>query len=87
LSAVGDRRIAGGVDAVEFALHLLGIDVGKLWKNFPTSIARLVSEACARLGESRTFAPEHVPMIEGTYVGERNAVLSSECIDAVQCLA
>lgn len=50
-------------------LRLVGIDVGKLWRAFPASIARLASEICQRLGVPRPFAPQDVPLIEGTYVG------------------
>jgi L-cysteate sulfo-lyase len=49
----------------------LGIDVGKLWKAFPVSIAALATEICTRLGEPHRFLPQQVPLIEETYVGDR----------------
>jgi D-cysteine desulfhydrase len=51
-------------------LRPLGIDVGKLWTDFPASVARLAAEVCARLGEPHAFEPEEVPLVERTYVGE-----------------
>jgi 1-aminocyclopropane-1-carboxylate deaminase/D-cysteine desulfhydrase-like pyridoxal-dependent ACC family enzyme len=51
-------------------LRPLGIDVGKLWKAFPSSIAHLAEEVCARLGEPSAFPPAGVPLVEGTWVGE-----------------
>ncbi len=59
-------------------VRLLGIDVGKLWKAFPASIARLATEICAHLGEPHLFTPGDVPLIEGTYVGAQYGVPSSE---------
>ena len=68
-------------------LRLVGIDVGKLWKGFSRSIARLASETCSRLGRPHTFHPEDVPLVEGTYVGERYAVPSAEGNEAIRLLA
>ncbi len=68
-------------------LRPLGIDVGRLWKAFPASIARLASETCARLGEPHAFAPTDVPLVEGTYVGEAYGRPSSGGNLALQRLA
>ena len=62
--------LMAGVALNHSKLKLLGIDVGKLWKGFPASIASLASEICTRLGEPLHFTAEQVPLIEGTYVGE-----------------
>jgi D-cysteine desulfhydrase len=62
--------LLAGLRLVGSRLRPLGIDVGRLWKAFPASVARLASEVCERLGEPRTFAPADVPLVEGVYVGE-----------------
>ena len=69
------------------ALHPVGIDVGRLWKGFPASIAALAGELCARLGGSQTFETSQVPLVEGAYVGERYGVPSAEGIKACHRLA
>jgi 1-aminocyclopropane-1-carboxylate deaminase/D-cysteine desulfhydrase-like pyridoxal-dependent ACC family enzyme len=70
---------------LDSSLQLLGIDVGKLWKRFPASIARLASELRARLGQARTF--NQAPMIEETYVGQAYAVPSEQRVTAIKRLA
>jgi len=69
------------------AIHLTGIDVGKLWKGFPESIARLASEICNQLDQPYHFRPTEVPLIEGTYVGEGYAIPTSGCQEAIRRLA
>src|SRR5512135_2431527 len=39
--------LVAGLKLLDSPLQLLGIDVGRLWKGFPTSIAHLASEVCA----------------------------------------
>jgi len=68
-------------------IQLLGIDVGKLWKAFPVSIAALATEICAWLGEPHPFTPQQVPLIEGTYVGERYGSPSTDGLSALKRLA
>jgi D-cysteine desulfhydrase family pyridoxal phosphate-dependent enzyme len=79
--------LLAGLTLLDSPLRPLGIDVGKLWKNFPASIGRLATELCARLGEPHTFTPAQVPLIEGTYVGERYAVPSARGMAALRRLA
>jgi len=67
--------------------RVLGIDVGRLWKGFARCIADLASAACERLGQPHTFAPEDVPLIEGTYVGAGYARTTPESLDAIRLLA
>ncbi|RMF37500.1 MAG: pyridoxal-phosphate dependent enzyme [Chloroflexi bacterium] len=69
------------------SLRPLGIDVGKLWKGFPASIARLAGEICAHLGRPRPFTAEEVPLIEATYVGERYGVPSPQGTAALRQMA
>jgi D-cysteine desulfhydrase len=63
--------LMAGLALVSSPVRLLGIDVGKLWKAFPASIAHLAGELCTQLGERRTFALNDVPLLEGAYVGKR----------------
>lgn len=76
-----------GLALIGSPLRPLGLDVGKLWKSFPTSIARMASELCKRLGTTRTFAPEEVPLMEETYVGQGYAVPSQAGRAAIRHLA
>jgi len=79
--------LMAGLALLGSPLRLVGIDVGKLWKGFPPSIARLASEICARLDEPHPFAPQDVPLIEVTYVGQAYAVPSEQGNAALKRLA
>jgi D-cysteine desulfhydrase family pyridoxal phosphate-dependent enzyme len=68
-------------------MQLTGIDVGKLWKGFPASIARLASEICSHLEQPYHFSPSQVPLIEGTYVGKGYAIPTAGCQEAISRLA
>lgn len=63
--------LLAGLTLCGSGLKLLAIDVGRLWKGFPASIARMAGELCARLGEPHRFDPDQVPLIEDIYVGQR----------------
>ena len=79
--------LLAGLTLIGSRLRLLGIDVGKLWRGFPESIAALAGELCRRLGEPRHFTPDQVPLIEGTYVGGRYGVPSEAGDAAIRRLA
>ncbi len=79
--------LMAGLALIHSPIHPIGIDVGRLWKAFPASIARLAGELCARLGSPHPFQAEEVPLIEGRYVGPKYAVPTAECQDAIRCLA
>jgi D-cysteine desulfhydrase family pyridoxal phosphate-dependent enzyme len=90
LAAGSGGTLAGllaGLAAIGSPLRPLGIDVGKLWKGFPASIAHLASEICARLGQPRTFTPQETPLVEATYVGEKYGVPSQAGMAALYRLA
>ena len=90
LAAGSGGTLAGlmaGLALCGSSLKLLGIDVGKLWKGFPASIASLAGQLCARLGEPRKFQPADVPLIEETYVGDRYGLPSSPGLEAIRRLA
>ncbi len=63
--------LVAGFSLLDSPIRVLGIDVGKLWKGCPASIARLTGAICALLGEQRTFAPADIPLIEEKYVGPK----------------
>jgi 1-aminocyclopropane-1-carboxylate deaminase/D-cysteine desulfhydrase-like pyridoxal-dependent ACC family enzyme len=48
-------------------IDVVGIDIGKLWKAFPESIANLVGELCDSFGEHHQFQAAGMPIIENTY--------------------
>jgi D-cysteine desulfhydrase family pyridoxal phosphate-dependent enzyme len=79
--------LLAGLTLMESSVSLLGIDIGKLWKGFPTSLARLAGEICEHLGVKRVFRPEEVPLLEGMYTGPRYGVPSPGGQDAIQRLA
>lgn len=68
-------------------VRLLGIDVGRLWKGFSASIARLATELCAALGRPRGFEAADVPLIEARYVGEGYALPTAAGQQAIETLA
>jgi len=90
LAAGSGGTLAGlmaGLALIDSPLRPLGIDVGKLWKGFPRSIAQLAGEICAFLGEPRSFGPDQVPLIEERYVGEAYGKPSPAGMAALRCLA
>lgn len=68
-------------------VKVLGIDVGKLWKSFPASIARLASELCSNLGEIHRFSTADVPIVEGRYAGPGYARDFDKALAAIGLLA
>ncbi|OGO34338.1 MAG: hypothetical protein A2W35_19505 [Chloroflexi bacterium RBG_16_57_11] len=90
LAAGSGGTLAGlmaGLALIESPLRLVGIDVGKLWKGFPASIAGLAGDICTFLGETHTFSPEQVPLVEKRYVGQGYGQPSPEGLGALGCLA
>ncbi|MGD2078623.1 MAG: pyridoxal-phosphate dependent enzyme, partial [Chloroflexota bacterium] len=79
--------LMAGFALLDSPVRLLGIDVGKLWKGFPGSIARLASEVSAFFGSPRRFAAADVPLIEGRYVGQGYASPTAAGKQAIQLLA
>ena len=79
--------LLAGFALLDSPVRVLGIDVGKLWKGFPASLARLTGEICALAGEPRTFKPGQVPLVENRYVGQAYGVPSPEGNAAIHLLA
>jgi L-cysteate sulfo-lyase len=67
--------------------RLLAIDVGKLWRGFPASIAALASQVCDLLGRPHRFEPSDAPLIEGKYVGDGYARTTPAALEAIRQLA
>lgn len=82
VTAVGTGGTLAGLVAgfalLDSPVHVLGIDVGKLWQGFPSSIARLTGEICALLGERRSFVAGEIPLIADRYVGQAYGIPSPE---------
>jgi D-cysteine desulfhydrase family pyridoxal phosphate-dependent enzyme len=79
--------LLAGLTLCGSSMRPVGIDVGKLWKGFPASIARLAGELCTRLGQPQHFSASEVPLIEDSYVGRRYGVPSREGNAALRRLA
>jgi L-cysteate sulfo-lyase len=79
--------LLAGLTLLQSRLHLVGIDVGNLWKGMPASIARMAGEICARLGQRHTFRAKDVPYVEKAYVGDGYAIPTPECRGAVRRVA
>lgn len=90
LAAGTGSTLAGllaGLTLIDSSLSLLGIDVGKLWKGFPASLARLAGEVCRHLGAKRIFKPGEIPLLEGIYAGPKYGVPSPGGQAAIRRLA
>jgi D-cysteine desulfhydrase family pyridoxal phosphate-dependent enzyme len=79
--------LLAGLTLMDSSLSLLGIDVGKLWKGFPASLARLSGEICRQLGTKRVFKPGEMPLLEAIYAQPKYGIPSSSGQDAIQWLA
>ncbi|HEX9839226.1 MAG TPA: pyridoxal-phosphate dependent enzyme, partial [Anaerolineales bacterium] len=78
--------LLAGLTLMDSSLSLLGIDVGKLWKGFPASLARLTGEICGQLGAKRVFEPGEIPLLEAIYAAPKYGVPSPGCRDAIRRL-
>jgi L-cysteate sulfo-lyase len=79
--------LLAGLTLINSPIRLLGIDVGKLWKEFPVSIGKLAGEICHRMGGNQIFGPDQVPLVEEKYVGRCYGEPSRECMACLERLA
>ena len=79
--------LLAGLTLMGSSLSLLGIDVGKFWKGFPASLARLAGEICEHLGAKRVFQAGEIPLLEETYALPKYGVPSPKGQDAILRLA
>ncbi len=91
ITAVGTGGTLAGLMAgfhlIQSPIRLLGIDIGKLWKAFPPSLAKLASALCAVFDQPSPFRPADVPMLESIYAGEGYSILNKETAAAINLLA
>lgn len=79
--------LMAGLLLINSPIQPVGIDVGKLWRGFPASIASLAGEICTHLVQPLTFRPEQVPLVESDYVGPSYGVPSPAGQAAINRLA
>ena len=79
--------LLAGFALLNSPIRVLGLDIGKLWRAFPVSLARLTSELCAAMGQAMTIHAEDVPLIEARYAGPRYAAFTAETAVAIQTVA
>ena len=79
--------LVAGLTLLDSPLRVLGLDIGKLWKGFPASLARLASALCTALDEEHSFRPQEIPLIADIYAGPGYATFTSETGRAVSILA
>ena len=79
--------LMAGLALINSPIHVLGIDIGKLWKGFPKSISRLANDLLVSLGGRKQFTPQNVPLIENRYAGTAYAKPFAPATDAIHLLA
>jgi len=79
--------LLAGLRLIDSPLQPLAIDVGKLWKGFPVSLAHLTTEICQRLGENLSFEADDVPLLENVYAVPRYGEPSEGGLKAIRKLA
>lgn len=79
--------LLAGLTLMDSSVSLLGIDIGKLWKGFPVSLARLTGEICGHLGIKRIFEPKDIPLLEEIYAFPKYGVPAPGGQDAIRQLA
>jgi 1-aminocyclopropane-1-carboxylate deaminase/D-cysteine desulfhydrase-like pyridoxal-dependent ACC family enzyme len=72
------QGLVAGFGLLNSPIRVVGIDVGKLWRGFPQSIARLTGEIYSLLGEPNKVAPGEITLIENRYVGSHYGVPSPQ---------
>jgi D-cysteine desulfhydrase family pyridoxal phosphate-dependent enzyme len=79
--------LLAGLTLLGSSLRLTALDIGVLWKAFPTSLARVAGEICKRLGETQVFAASDIPLLERTYAAPGYGLPSPACQAAIRRLA
>jgi D-cysteine desulfhydrase family pyridoxal phosphate-dependent enzyme len=79
--------LLAGLVLLDSRLQLLGIDVGKLWKGFPASLAKLAGEICIHLESRHIFKADQIPLLEAVYAIPQYGVPSQGCHQAIRLLA
>jgi D-cysteine desulfhydrase family pyridoxal phosphate-dependent enzyme len=79
--------LMAGFALLDSPIRVLGLDIGKLWKGFPQSIARLANELFKALADKNASDAADVPLIEGTYAGPAYAKQHPPATEAIRLLA
>lgn len=79
--------LVAGFTLLGSPLRVMGLDIGKLWKAFPASIARLVEQLGAALGVTIRYRPEQLPLVEKLYAGPGYASFTPQARQAIYTLA
>jgi D-cysteine desulfhydrase family pyridoxal phosphate-dependent enzyme len=79
--------LLAGLRLIGSSLRPLAIDIGKLWKGFPASLARLTGEISSRLGENLMFRADEIPLLEEVYAAPKYGASSQSCQAAIRRLA
>ena len=79
--------LLAGVRLIDSPLQPFGIEIGKLWKGFAASVARLTAEICRRLGEKQAFRAEDIPLLEEIYSVPKYGTPSEPGLRAIRRLA
>ncbi|MCL4869823.1 MAG: pyridoxal-phosphate dependent enzyme [Anaerolineae bacterium] len=76
-----------GLSLLNSPLRLLGLDIGKLWRAFPDSLARLAGQICQLLGEYMVWRGRDIPLIQHRYAGPGYSQLDDPTRQAISLLA
>ena len=91
LTAVGTGgTLAGllaGLQLLNSPINVLGLDIGKLWKAFPSSLARLTNSLHEVIGSVGHNQAQTMPLIEKTYAGPAYAHPTAQTKVAIKLLA
>lgn len=76
-----------GLRLLQSPVRILGLDIGKLWRGFASSVARLAGELSVALEEPHTFTVDALPLIEKQYAGAGYARMSEGVVAAIRLMA
>ena len=79
--------LMAGFKLLDTSIQVIGIDIGRLWRGFPASIAKLASATYVTFNMEYQFHAQAVPMIENTYVGKAYAHPTKKGMAAMRLLA
>jgi D-cysteine desulfhydrase len=68
-------------------VRVIGLDIGRLWRAFPRTLARLANESCRLLGVPAEWKPADFPLSDYDYAGPGYARLTREVRDAIYLVA